>query len=212
MLDFLHAGGDREGGVERDVVFDVPRRKILAQLGHEFFRAVRGLEGVGAWELIDRKNRGGLAFEATDHVVGLRTELDARDVADPDHRAVGIGADDDVAEVGFRDEAALCADAVGEFLAGGNRLRPDLAGGIHGVLLLDGLDDFGNGDVALGENIGVDPEPHRILARAEDGHAGDAVGAGERIVEVDVGVVGEEDVVVGVIGRIEGEKEHRGRG
>ena len=58
--------------------------------------------------------------------------------------AVGVGADDDVAELLGRHQAALRAHRVGELLAGGCGLAADLAGGIDVVLGLDGADDLLN--------------------------------------------------------------------
>ncbi len=54
--------------------------------------------------------------------------------------------------------------------------------------------------------------PHGVLAGAEDRDAGDPLDAGHLVVDVDVGVVGQKDVVVGVVGRRESEHEVRRRG
>ena len=57
------------------------------------------------------------------------------------HGAIGIGADDDVAELLGGHQASLGAHRVGELLPGGDRLAADLAGGIDIVLGLERADD-----------------------------------------------------------------------
>ena len=74
-------------------------------------------------------------------------------------------------------------------MAFGNRFATDLTGGVHLVLGVHGLNNLGNRDVQCGEAVGLHPDAHRVLARTENAHAADAWDAGERVVEVDVGVV-----------------------
>jgi len=97
-------------------------------------------------------------------------------------------------------QAALRAHGVGEFLPFRHRFAADLAGGIHGVLLLNGVDDVRHGDAHLRQPVRPHPEADGVLAGAEDGDAGDAGHAGHRVVDVDVGVIGQEDAVVGLVG------------
>lgn len=130
-----------------------------------------------------------------DDVVDLGAKLDAGDVAEAEHGAVGIGADDDGAELFGGGEAALGHDGEGEFLTGGDGAAADLAGGVDAVLRLDGGDDLGDGDAEFGELVGLDPDAHGVLAAAEGLDAGDAGEAGELVDHVDEGVVGEEDVI-----------------
>ena len=70
--------------------------------------------------------------------------------------------------------------------------------------------DLRDSDLQLGELIGIHPAAHGVLAGAEDvdlGHAGDA---GEFVDQIDVCVIGEKDVVVAALGRIERD-QHEGR-
>ena len=65
-------------------------------------RCVHGVgdgERVGAGRELDRHAGRGLAVELEVEAIALRAELDARDVAQPDRRAVRIGAQDDVREL-----------------------------------------------------------------------------------------------------------------
>ena len=86
---------------------------------------------------------------------------------------------------------------------------PDLARGIHGVLRLNGADDFRNGDAELRQLVGLHPQAHGVLARAEDLNVADARHARELIVEIDVGVVGQELGVVRAVRRIQGDQHQR---
>ena len=81
VLDFLHALGDRQGGVERDHVVQVGREALL-ELGHERPGIGGGLHGVGIGQLVEGDQRGGLAIEAAQHVVVLRAQFNASDVPD----------------------------------------------------------------------------------------------------------------------------------
>jgi len=51
------------------------------------------------------------------------------------------------------------------------------------------LDNFGNRDVERSEAVGPNPDAHRVFPRTENAHAADAGNAGERLVDVNVGVV-----------------------
>ncbi len=60
--------------------------------------ALRDVERIGAGRQEDADERRVLAVEPADELVVLRSELDARDVAQAHRRAVGIRADDDLLE------------------------------------------------------------------------------------------------------------------
>ena len=63
------------------------------------FTSFADVERVGAGLQEDADERGGLVVHAADEAVVARGELDARDVAQAQARAVGIRADDDVLEL-----------------------------------------------------------------------------------------------------------------
>ena len=63
----------------------------------------------------------------------------------------------------------------------GRRLAADLPRGIHGILRLNRADDFRNSDRKFGQLVGLDPQPHRVLARAENLHASNAIKASDLV-------------------------------
>ena len=162
-----------------------------------FFTPLAASMRVGAGQLVEGHDGGGLAVQLPANVVELRSQFDARHILQPHHRAVRILAHDDVAEFLLGDQPALGGDRVGEFLALGRGRPADLAGGIDGVLRVDGVDEVVDRDVELGQLVGLDPEAHGVLAGAEHLHVGDAFQPGDLVHQVDVGVVGQEGGVVG---------------
>ena len=108
-------------------------------------------------------------------------------------------------------QSTLGTHRVGILLPFGHRFTAHLACGIYRVLRLNGRDDFRNGDRQFGQLVGFDPEPHRILAGAEDLYASNSIQTGELVRKIDVGVVGQELGIVGAIRRIKGQ-EHQWSG
>ena len=168
-------------------------------------------DGVRAGQLVDEDEHAGAPVEATLRRVGLRPELHAGHVLHPHQGAVGLGPHDDVLELLDARQAPLRAHRVGELLALRHRLAADLAGRVHGVLRLQRAHDLAHRDVELPEGVGIDPEPDGVLARAEDLHLADAGDARQRVVEVHVGVVAEEQRVVGALRRVQHEHSERAR-
>ena len=126
----------------------------------------------------------------------MRTEFTARNVLDADDRAVGVGAQDNLAKFLFALQTPLRAHSVGEFLPLRDRLGAHGTGGVHGILGADRVNNFRDGDIELGQLIRRNPQAHGVLAGAENGDAGDALDPGHLVVDVDIGVVGQENVIV----------------
>ena len=145
---------------------------------------------------------------AGDAVV-LRAQFDSRHVANADNPGFGSFAKDDLLELLRRGEAALRANGVGERLSFGNRFAAHLSRGVDRVLCLDCGDNLGNGDLQLGELVGLDPEAHGVLPGAEYLNRANAFQACELVVQVDVGVVGQEPGIISAFGRVQGD-QHQG--
>src|SRR6202030_2499724 len=115
-----------------------------------------------------------LAVHATDLPIVEGAELDAGDVAQVEHRAVRIRSHRNPAKLLRRLQSSLRADGVRELLSGRHRLGADLAGWVDRALLLDRAHELGDGKPELGQAIGLDPDPHRVVAGAEEAHLADA--------------------------------------
>ena len=118
----MNAGRDGFGGVERHVVTHA-RREIHGEFFEALVDQLGGGDGVRPGKLIHRHHTGGRAVVTRREVVHLSAQFNARYVAEVQDGAVGVGADDDVAEFLGRHQAALRAHRVGELLAGGCAAR-----------------------------------------------------------------------------------------
>jgi len=184
----------------------------LLDLLHQLLGAVRGLQRIGTRHLVEGDEGSRLAVEPALLAIVLGAKFDAGNIADAHDRAVWVGAQHDAAELLGALQATLRAHRVGELLAPRNRLGTNRSGRIDGVLRIDGVDDLRDRDVQLGQLVGLDPQPHRILAGTEDGDAGDSLDPRHLVIDIDIGIVGEEDVVVGAVRRVEREHDQRRRG
>ena len=70
-------------------------------------------------------------------------------------------------------QTALRANRVGELLPARHWLGADLAGGVHGVLIVERRYDIADGNAQTRQRVGPHPETHRVLARAEDCYLAD---------------------------------------
>src|SRR6516225_6469888 len=148
----------------REEFFEVPLRELIHLLG-DFARYV---ERVRFQRLKDADARRGLAVEREDLAVGLRTQLDAADVAHVHHLPVRFGLDHDVLELADIVEAAGDVEGVLKSLRVRRRRHAELAGGDLLVLALERVDDVLGGQRTRVELVGIEPNPHRILAGPED--------------------------------------------
>ena len=101
------------------------------------------------------------------------------------------------------------AHRISKLLPFRHRLTADRAGGIHSILGVNGLNDFRNRESKFRQLIRLDPNAHRVLARAENRNARDPLHACELVVQINVRVIGEKDVVVAALRRIQGEHDQR---
>ena len=104
--------------------------KALLHLRHELADARDGLHSIGSGQLVDGNCGAGLAIQAADQAVVLRAQFDARHISHANDAAIRRFADDDVAELFRRRQAALSQHGIGELLVRWEpaRLRPDLRG------------------------------------------------------------------------------------
>ena len=178
-----------------------------------FVRRIHRLDRIGAGQLVDGDDRGGLAVHPADHVVGLRAQLDARHVLQPDHGAVRVRADHDIPEFFLRLQAALARTLYVNSCPGGTGSAPIWPAGFTVFCALMALSisvtvmpSLASWSGRTQKRIAYWPAP-KICTWPMPGHAR------HRIVDIDVGIVGQNSVVVGAVGRIEREQRERaGRG
>ncbi len=126
-------------------------------------------------------------------VVVFSADLGTADVFDQDDSAaVGAVLDDDVVELPGIGEAANDADGHLKGLLGIGGLLTELTCGDFHVLLGERVGNVECGEAAGGEAAGIEPETHRVLAFAEDDDVTDAGNTLERILDIDINVVGDE--------------------
>ena len=77
--DLLHAFGHRARLVKRYGVIHIFREALL-HLGHQLADAGGGLDRIGAGQLVDGDDGGGLTIQAADNAVVLRAQFDSGDV------------------------------------------------------------------------------------------------------------------------------------
>ena len=188
-----------------------PLGKDLRQLGHGRLDRRRRLQGVGPGPLEDAHGYGHSLVEIAVAVVVRGPELHATDVADADHAPVRSGLHDDIGEGGRVGETALRFDIELEGARLGHRRLVDHAGGHLHVLAAQRRDHVACGQVAGGELFRIEPDAHRVVARAEDGDIADAVDAGQHVLHVQGGVVGDVEQVARIVGRARGGSPSSGR-
>ena len=192
LLHFVDRLADRDCRVVDDRVIE-PGGETLLQFRHLRAHRVGGGECVRARELENGdRGRRFSAELAVDRVIARR-EFHPRDIAHARDLPVRASLDHDVAELLFIREPALRADRV---LKGGrafrHRRRADDAGGDLHVLLLDRLHHILRGQPARGDLVRIEPDPHRIFARAEDIDVADAIEAREFVANLEQRVIAGE--------------------
>ncbi len=95
---------------------------------------------------------------------------------------------------------------------GGRRRGSHLPGRVDGALLLDGLGQIRHGEAELREHVRLHPDAHGVVGGAEDEHLADAGHAQQRVDEVDVRVVPEEQRVARLLRRVQRHGEQRQAG
>ena len=119
---------------------------------------------------------------------------------------------DDFLELRDRREVAFHIDRQLEISARRRRRHADLSGSNTRVLLLDGGDDIARHQRALQHLLRIEPDPHAVLADAEDVHVRDPGHAGEFVAQLERREITQEERVVFTGGRGERDDLQDGRG
>ena len=93
----------------------------------------------------------------------------------------------------------------------GDRPRADAPDRGLDVLRLDRVDDVAGGQIEAGQPVGPHPGAHGVVLRAPQCRIADAGRALDLVEQVDGDVVRDEQRIVGVLGRIDGDDAEQGR-
>ena len=126
-----------------------------------------GLYCVRTGRQIDADRDRRLPVDAAFDVLVLGAELDPGDIADAQQRAVGVGAQHDVAELLGRRQSALGLDIHLELLIVTDRARADPANRRLDILRLDCIDHVGRRQLQIVEALSVEPDAHGIVEPTE---------------------------------------------
>ena len=189
--DLADALGHRQRRVECDCVVEVSGEPAF-EVRERAFDAVRGGQRIGAGRLIDGDDGGGLPVHARQLLIVEGAQFDAGHVLHAHDGAVQVGADDDLAKLLRRLEPPLREHRVRLLHALGRRRRAHLARRVDRALLLDRGDEVGHGEPEFGQHIRLHPDAHGVIAGPEQPYLPHARHAVEDVVDVNIGVVREE--------------------
>jgi len=175
--DFIDAGGDCQGGVQRDVIAHAFRERP-GQVGHGRFDLFGQGHGIGPRSLVQGDHGAGFAVHAGEGVVGLHPQFYPGDVLEFNLGTVFRGAHDDLTELLGILQAVGQAHGIGELSTRGGWLRAELAARDDHTLSTDGVHDLGHGNTQMGKAVGFDPDAHGVVAGTENVDPTDALYAG----------------------------------
>jgi hypothetical protein len=193
---------DEERRVVDDAVLDAVGERLL-QAFHDLIDLRRGLERVrpGPLRHADRDRR--LVVEQAAQRVQVGAELDAADVAQARDLPFRRRPHHDPGELLLGAEPALRVHRQLERGVGRRRRRAEHAGRDLDVLLADGADDVGRGQLPRRQLVGIQPHAHAVLAGAEHLHRADAGNARQLVLHLQVREVREVEHVVAIVRRHE---------
>ncbi|KGW79198.1 hypothetical protein Y046_3898 [Burkholderia pseudomallei MSHR2990] len=180
--DLAHRHAHERRRLVRNLVLDA-RRKELRELLHRRAHALFGGDRIRTGRELDAHARRRLAVHERRVVVIVAAELDSRDVAQVQRRAVGARAQRDRAERVGRRERRVGEHGRRDRRAVGHRAAADVADRHARVVRAHGRRDIGRRQAERRHLHGVRPDPHRILG-APELHLADALDAPQRLQHV----------------------------
>ena len=193
--------GHEYGCIEKYVIGEIGREARRQRI-HGVAHLLGHIDGVGARRLVDADRGGGRAVVAAVTILRSGAHFDARHVVDPDHRAIGIGAQNDAGELLGPRQPALGLDIDLKLLLACSRRCADTAERRLNVLVLHGGNDVVRRQIEFGQPIGIKPNAQRIIERPEQGDLADALDPRQRVNDIDGRVIAQIDGVEGVLRRI----------
>src|SRR5512135_277245 len=200
-VEHLVDGGLQEGGdVVADLIVHTGRERLRLDLLQLLLDLLDDGGGVGAGGLLQDDGGGGVAVDVRVDVVVRGAQFDVGDVLEPQDLAIRICLENNISIL----IRLVVAPHVGQNVL--DRLRrlarrlAEASGRADHALLSEGLHDVVGRQVVGAHAVELQPDPHGVLAAAEDRGAADAPDPLDLGQEVDVGVVVEE-VLVDALGR-----------
>ena len=138
--------------------------------------------------------------------VGLAAEFDVGDILQIEDFTVGQSRDDDLSELLGGHQTALVFHRVLERVV---RVLAQRTRGRFDVLLGQHAGNVRRDEFVLGHHVGLQPDAHRVVGTQRESLA-DALNTQDARFDVDLGVVREERLVVGVVGTVQREDLHHG--
>ena len=175
--------------------------EIFLQVGHCLADVLGKLEGVRARRLKDRKRHGGFVVQQRAQRIAGCAQFEAGNVLEQRFFPIGSGLDDDLAELLGGNQAALGVDLEFEIDGPADRLLADRPGGDLHVLFPDGVDHVSGREVSGGDLVGIEPDAHSVIARAEHLDITGAGDARQNVLDLQGGEVAEINFVVATVGR-----------
>jgi hypothetical protein len=203
----LHHRRDVIGNVIGDIGGKEPR-----QLLHLGFDRASGGKRIAGWRQQHRKTRGRLAVEPRGELIAHAADFDPGDIAHPDGRAVGIGAQDDRAEFIRRTQLAFHEYERRYLLLRRARFGADTSRCDLCVLGIDRLGHVVRRQAVADKPGGIDPDPQRALGgiKRSPPDAGDAPDLAEHVPYHEIAKPNLIEAVVG--GPQRDDLQHRARG
>ena len=186
--------------------------EILREFLHLGFYSFRYIQRVAARLLVYGNGSSGFSVQLRDYAVGGRAQVNVRHVAQAEYLPSCFGAQNDVAELFGRSEAAFYGQAVlvSVFIVGTDGLPYVSRTDFH-ILRLNGLVYIGRRKVADAHGSRVEPDAYGIVPRSHhiDGtHTGHAC---QLVHKIQLGVVAEVKSVIVFVVRLHGEEHHNVR-
>ena len=170
-----------------------PRRKACGQLAHGGSNTFRHANRIGPGREENLHQQRGAAIQPRIHILVPGAKFQPRHIPHTQDAAIRIGADDDGAKFSRGDQPPRGGDIklIGRIL--GHGLGANAPKRCHLILLLDRANHIRRRQAKRGQAIGLEPDAHGIIARAEHLRVTHAGHAAQRIQYVDRHVIADEE-------------------
>ena len=175
--------------------------KTFLQFFHFGTHIRRELERIRAGCLKDRQRHRGLIIQQGTQRITAGAEFDAGHVFEQRFFSVGTGLDNDLAKLVRGDQPALGIDLQFKINRRTHRLLANRSGRDLHILFANRIDNVARGQISCGHFVRVEPDPHGIIARAEDLHIAGAGNSGQHVFDLQRRIIADVNFVVAIVRR-----------